>query len=350
MHPAGTAVDGIDPADAVQILPHGAEKQLWLAMRRTGIGGSDVSALVGMSRWEAPIELWEDKTGRVPLVDGYLSEEAEMGVLLEPVVRDRFARVHHVDVRLAGMFRSTRYPWMLANPDGLVVTSSGLEGYEGKTCGPWQAHEWGTADEPLVADHAELQAHWGMAVTGLPGWWVACLVAGQRNVYRYVARDDDIVADLVDISRHWWTTYVEGDVEPPADGSDAFTAYISKRYRVSSPGAVVEVDAEEFAELGRARQKLDQGEKDAKRDHNTLKNRVRRRLGEAEELRCGDKVLATWKPTRKFKYAEFAKEQPELAAKYRITTTVETTDVDRLAVEQPDIYAAYRSRVLQFNV
>lgn len=343
------AVDGIDPANALQILPPNTDRLLWLAMRRTGIGGSDVSALVGMSRWEAPIELWEDKTGRVPLTDGYLSEEAEMGTLLEPVVRDRFARVHNVEVRHAGMFRSTEYPWMLANPDGLVVTSTGLEGYEGKTCGPWQAHEWGTVDEPLVADHAELQAHWGMAVTGLPGWWVACLIAGQRNVYRYVPRDDAIVNDLVEISKHWWHTYVLGDAEPPADGSDACKAYISKRYRLASPGTSVEVDAEEFEELAGLRSKLLQAEKDATRDHDALKNRVRRHIGEAAALRSGDKVLATWDHTKKFKHAEFAKAEPELYAKYCVAKSVNVLDVDRLANEKPAIYRAYCSRVLSFN-
>lgn len=345
----GVAVDGIDPADALQIMSPSADRQLWLAMRRTGIGGSDVSALVGMSRWAAPIELWEDKTGRVPLVDDYLSEEAEMGVLLEPVVRARFARVHNLEVQLAGMFRSTQYPWMLANPDGLVVTAAGFEGYEGKTCGPWVAHEWGTVDEPLVADHAELQAHWGMAVTGLPGWWVACLVAGQRNVYRYVARDDAIVNDLVEISKHWWDTYVLGDVEPPADGSEACTEYISKRYRLATPKTSVEVDVEEFDELAGLRSKLLQAENDAKRDHNALKNRVRRYIGNASALCSGDKVLATWDHTKKFKCAEFAKAEPELYAKYLVSRELDVLDVERLAIEKPETYRAYLSRVLSFN-
>jgi putative phage-type endonuclease len=349
LHIPGTAVDGIDPADALQILPPNPDKQTWLAMRRTGIGGSDVSALVGMSRWEAPIELWEDKTGRVPLVDGYLSEEAEMGVLLEPVVRDRFARVHSLEVRLAGMFRSTAHPWMLANPDGLVVTADGLEGYEGKTCGPWQAHEWGSFDDPLVPDHAELQAHWGMAVTGLPGWWVACLIAGQHNVYRYVARDDAIVNDLVEISKDWWDTHVLGDVEPPPDGSDAYKEWVSKRYRASTADKSVEVDAEEFDDLVRQRQKLMQAEKDAVSDHEALKNRVRRTCGDAESVRSGPNVLATWKTTKKFKQAEFRKHEPEKAAKYTVPATVEFLDVKRLAADEPELYRAYLSRELRFT-
>lgn len=346
LHQPGVQIEGIDPADALQILPPDADEQVWLAMRRTGLGGSDASTLLGMNRMEAPIELWEDKTGRVPLVDGYLSEEAEMGKLLEPVVRARFARIHKFEVRLAGMFRSTRYPWMFANPDGLVVTDDGLEGYEGKTCSIWVGPQWGTPDEPLVADHAELQAQWCMAVTGLTGWWVACLIAGQRNVYRYVQRDEGLIADLVDVSKHWWETYVEGDIEPLADGSDAYTEHLRKRFR-SSNGAV-EVSAEEFDELARLRQKLDQAEKDAKRDNEQLKNLVRRKIGDAEELRCGDKVLATWKHVRKFKKAAFIKADPERAAKYTVTRSVDDIDLARLEADEPDIWRAYLTRELRF--
>ena len=222
----GVPVPGIHPADALQILPPGVDRQSWLAERRTGIGGSDVSALVGLSRWTSRVELWEDKTGRLPLVDE-ASEEAEMGTLLEPVVRDRFARVHQVRVDLCGMLRSQRWPWMLANPDGLITDKR--VGYEGKTCTIWKAHEWGDPDNPLVPDHAELQAQWCMAVTGWDAWWVACLIGGQRNVYRHVERDDELIGDLVEISREFWNRNVLDDAEPDVDGSRGCADFLKAR-------------------------------------------------------------------------------------------------------------------------
>ena len=340
---SGVPVDGIDPAHARQILAPNPNRLDWLAMRRTGLGGSDVSALVGLSRYTSPYELWEDKTGRSPLVSEALSEAAEMGILLEPVVRDRFARVHGVEVRQAGMLRSSQWPWMLANPDG--VCSDGY-GYEGKTCSLWLAHEWGGGDEPLVPDHAELQAQWGMAVTGLSGWWVAVLIGGQRNAYRLVERDEQIIADLVSISARFWHDHVLADVEPPVDGSPAVTALLTERYRVATPGASVEITAEERDALVVEREKARDAEKAAKADHEALKNRVRALLGDAEELTCSGRTVFTWKHTSKFSAAKFAEAHPELAKKYRKPATV--LDPDRLAADEPELYRAFCSRELRF--
>lgn len=36
----------------------------WLAIRRTGIGGSDAAAAVGLNPHMSALELWLDKTGR----------------------------------------------------------------------------------------------------------------------------------------------------------------------------------------------------------------------------------------------------------------------------------------------
>lgn len=339
-------VPGIDPANAHQILPPGANRDLWLAMRRTGLGGSDASGIVGLSRWTSPLEVWEDKTGRTPL-DNRTDEDreaAEMGVLLEPVVRDRFAERHGLDVAPTGMLQSARWPWMLANPDGLC---SDGHGYEGKTCTLWLAHEWGSDSDPLIPDHAELQAQWCMAVTGLDGWWVACLIGGQRNVYRHVSRDDGLIADLVSISRQWWEQHVLADQGPPVDGSAAVTALLTERFPRATAGTEVTIGIEDRDELLIARGKAAQAVKDAERELDAVKNRVRKLIGASERLVCDGKPVATWKHTSRFKAAEFAKAHPELAAEY--VTTVPAVDTDRLAVDHPDTYRRFCSRSLRFT-
>lgn len=340
----GVEIEGIDPADAVQILHPGANRYEWLLARRSGLGGSDASALVGLSDYTSPFELWEDKTGKLPLVDEQ-SEAAEMGTLLEPVIRDRFARVHELVVRPTGMLRSARFPWMLANPDG--ICSDGY-GYEGKTCSLWKAHEWGTEQDPLIPDHAELQAQWCMAVTGLAGWWVACLIGGQRNVSRFVQRDDDLIGDLVLISRDFWHNNVLADVQPPVDGGKACTALLTERYGLSDPGAeVVEIPAVVRDELVAERERATAAEKKAEKAHEAVKNRVRMLLGPSERLVCDDTTVWTWQHTDRFKHAAFRKACPELWAKYQKPATV--LDVDALATAEPEIYRQFCTRELRFT-
>ncbi|WP_165436510.1 YqaJ viral recombinase family protein [Amycolatopsis suaedae] len=333
----------IDASVAELVLPPGADRARWLAARRTGVGGSDVSTLVGLTRYTSPYELWLDKTGALPLVDDVPSEAAEMGQLLEPVVRDRFARVHHLAVTQVGTYRSREWPWMLANPDG--VCSDGA-GYEGKTCSHWVAHEWADGQ---TADHAELQAQWGMAVTGLSRWHVAVLIAGQRNEYRVIERDDELIGVLVDVSRRFWHDHVRAGVPPEWGGSDAATTYLKDRYSVGDIDSVVEIDAGDRDELAAERDKAAAALKAAEAVDAAVRNRVRGLLGDREQLVCGDQVVATWTNTGRFLPDRFMRDHPELVAAYTEPVTADVIDVDRLAADHPDIYRACRTRVLRFT-
>ena len=65
----------------------------WLKLRREGIGGSEVSTLLGMSNpdWGDVFTMWLDKTWQIPLDLNPPSEAAFWGHVLEPVVRKRAA-------------------------------------------------------------------------------------------------------------------------------------------------------------------------------------------------------------------------------------------------------------------
>jgi putative phage-type endonuclease len=60
----------------------------WLAARRTGIGGSDIAAILGLSPWRTPLDVYRDK------VDGAEQPETEAmrwGRLLEDVIAREYA-------------------------------------------------------------------------------------------------------------------------------------------------------------------------------------------------------------------------------------------------------------------
>lgn len=334
----------IDPAVAELILPSGADRHRWLATRRAGLGGSEVSTLVGLTRYESPYELWLDKTGQVPLVDEMPSEAAEMGTLLEPVVRARFASVHGLTVDLAGTYRSVQWPWMLANPDGLCSDGAG---YEGKTCNQWVGHEW---RDGQTADHAELQAQWGMAVTGLPAWHVAVLIGGQHNEYRLIERDDELISVLVDVSRRFWQAHVVAGEPPEWDGSDAAVRYLTDRYPIADVATIADIDLSERDEIARLREKTASAEKAAKADADALKNRVRALIGNAEQLMCGDALVATWRNSGQFSEKRFRADHPDLAQRYTRPVTADQIDTDALEHDHPDLHRTYRARRLDFKI
>ena len=40
------------------------ERDKWLAVRQSGIGGSDAAAAIGLNPYKSPLSLWMEKTGR----------------------------------------------------------------------------------------------------------------------------------------------------------------------------------------------------------------------------------------------------------------------------------------------
>ena len=53
-------------------------REEWLARRRSGIGGSDVAAVLGLSPWKSPRQVWLDKT--TDAVDDAVDEDLLAGM------------------------------------------------------------------------------------------------------------------------------------------------------------------------------------------------------------------------------------------------------------------------------
>lgn len=99
----------------------------WLEARKTGIGGSDAAAVLGMSPWKTNVELWEEKTGRRQ--DKDLSDDpcVQYGIQCEPFMREIFALdfpqytiSHEENVSL----KHPDFPYLRASLDGFLEDTS----------------------------------------------------------------------------------------------------------------------------------------------------------------------------------------------------------------------------------
>lgn len=193
----------------------------WLAVRRTGIGGSDAAAAVGLNPYMSPMELWLDKTGRSEGLPGPdpndTTSPTYWGTLLEPIVAASYTRVTGNRVRkINAVLRHPSIPWMLANIDREVVGTSDVQILECKTAGEHGARLWRDG----VPEYVELQVQHQMAVTGKTAAHVAVLLCGQALEVFRVDRDDALIARLIELEARFWR-YVESDTPPPADGSES---------------------------------------------------------------------------------------------------------------------------------
>ena len=70
------------------------DREEWLKVRESGIGGSEVATICGLNKWESAYTLWAKKTHRIEAPDLSGREPIEWGNRLEPVIIDKFADDH----------------------------------------------------------------------------------------------------------------------------------------------------------------------------------------------------------------------------------------------------------------
>jgi putative phage-type endonuclease len=110
----------------------------WLNYRKTGIGGSDAGAILGMNSWKTNVDLWEEKVGIREPADISDNPFVQYGKQAEDHIRALFA-LDYKDKYFVGSPKDIVYRkgCMFASLDGeLVRISDGKEGIlEIKTVG-----------------------------------------------------------------------------------------------------------------------------------------------------------------------------------------------------------------------
>ncbi|MFC9036842.1 YqaJ viral recombinase family protein [[Kitasatospora] papulosa] len=193
----------------------------WHAARAAGIGGSEIAAVMGISPYESRFSLWHRKRGLIAPVEE--SEEMYWGKVHEPGICARFAALHpELFVSMAPTYAAAEHPWMVANPDRLIVPAPGadhpVEIVEAKTAR--DDHGWGKTGTDEIPVHYRAQCIWYMRVLGVTRCHVAVLIAGSE--YReYVIEYDAAEADLMLAAGAEFMRTLRENERPDIDGHAA---------------------------------------------------------------------------------------------------------------------------------
>ncbi len=298
--------------------------QEWLEVRRSGIGGSDAAASLGLSFWKSPIELWEEKVlGKTqPKQD---SEPMRWGRLLEPVIRDEFAKRTGYEVSVCrSMLQAPQWPWMQANLDGLIeITGRGIGVFEVKTAAAFKDSEWGSNDDsqPRCPDAYALQVAHYLAVTGLEYAVICVLIGGNKLRWLTVERDVEFINSLVELERRFWQ-YVLTRMAPPVDGSTACAEMLSRKFPKSNNVSplILPTGADDWIQqYWQAK-----AEEDAAGDRKRLaENRLKEVMGEHEKAVSPGGCQVSWKTVQSCRIdtARLKKEEPAILERYASTTS-----------------------------
>lgn len=204
-----------------------------LEMRKTGWGGSEIGALLGVDPFSGPLDIFLRKTEEW---DTPPNPDIERGTFLEAGVADWYAH-RHPGVRLDGGMETLRHrtrPLVLATPDRLGVLD-GSHRLISIKCPRRAGDSWGDHGSQLVPERAVLQLQQEDAVLTSIGFIVdpvfhlAALVDGDLRVYE-VERDLELQGWLMDHGERWWAKHVVARVPPALDGSDAGHEWLKRRF------------------------------------------------------------------------------------------------------------------------
>lgn len=321
--------------NTVDVLPKARDRAEWLEQRRHGIGSSDASIIMGLSDYESPYTLWEQKTGRAPLdppVDPVTEELREWGNRLEPVIREAVGeRLGLNIVKTDQAWARKDYPWLRANLDGIVPGQEIT--FEFKNTSAFNRALW----DDQIPDHAEIQVHHTGLVTGWHDAVVAGLVGGNHLSVHRITLNPNILEMMWEAEQRFWHL-VETDTAPDVDWHQRTKEAMVTEWRQSRTTGTQEVTEDDARKWVEQYHQARADEKDAEKRKTEATNNLMKLMAGHDQIATGDTI---WAKTRRGKVSEkkLHAEKPDLYAKY---LTRPALDTDRLKQEHPDVYADYQ--------
>lgn len=276
----GLAATGYLRADPGGGPPVGNRHQAWLRLRRTGVGASEIAAVLGLSPHATRFSLWWQKR---EMWDIEQNEAMEWGLRSEPMLVEKFRELHPEWTVYRPpylVYRHQRRRFMLCSPDLFAEPRRGrLIPVELKTD---EGGQWGAAGTDVVPIHHYLQVVWQCAVLGMPRG-ILCRYAHKRFT-EYIIEVVNSPIDVPDLISHAYDFIqsIEDNQAPDyldIDGLTATTDALTRLYPTPEESVYEYIPKELIEEFDRLRTDA----KLAKQELARVKNQIRLILGTASE-------------------------------------------------------------------
>lgn len=280
------------------------------------LGGSDAAAILGISPWRSPLQVWLDKTqpAMPEITDPSRLAVLNRGKRMEPYVLDLLQEeTGLIVVRRNERYIDPEFGFMACEIDG---ESDAGENIEIKTVSPFKAKEWGEEQTDAIPVHYTAQAMHGLMVTGRDVCVFGVLIGGDDfRIYR-VERDEETIAAMREKEVRFWRENIEAMVPPPPATHADIEALFSR-----DTGGVVAADND----IARAVFELRALKTEAKENEartTAVMLAIKKAMGEAAMLTVDDKKAATWKTqsARRFDQKAFQAAHPDLFDQFTKTT------------------------------
>ena len=295
--------------------------------RACGLGGSDVAAVVGLSPYRGPLDVWAEKVGHPSAVRAD-SLHLRFGKHMEPFIASEYERLTgnkaHVYEEL---LCHPSHPHLYGHVDRLVTATgqscigrggeiSAKTVLECKTASAFSQADWGECWSDQVPAAYLAQCAWYMWLTGCEESHIAVLIGNSDFRIYCIKRDLELEQILIRAAQKFWDEHVlTGEPPIPKSRDEALRLFPS-----------ASTDIELVADLGmldklRRLKRLQTGHAEIADESNRLKDEITSAMGAAERITYGGETVATWKnikPSLRVDVARLRRERPELFNDYTL--------------------------------
>jgi putative phage-type endonuclease len=293
--------------EIVKITPDTPE---WLAERLSSIGASEVAAVLGLSKWQTPLSVYNSKMG-VP--SDFPEELSYVTHASEDVVAGWVTKFHPEFGTLEPGFmaRSTLAPWLHATFDRILLQPDGSRiPLQIKTGHQNAAKSW---DDGVPAEY-RIQEQLEMFVYGAQTARLVVMHGGRTFAHYVIERDNDFLENFViPITREFWRENVLAKVAPqPSTAAEAAAVWPANDEETVE---ATEADLQDWVTYGA----LKAAAKGIDAELATVVFRLQQTMKTASQMTYNGAPVFAWKeskPVSKFDTTRFKLEHARLAKKY----------------------------------
>jgi putative phage-type endonuclease len=295
-------------------------------LRAKSLGGSDIGALFGLSKYRSAVDVWMEKTGKevgirdsLPLRFGQFAEEfvaseyalatgASLATYDAAVIHPQYEYMNgHIDRFI--LDRDVA----LIGEDGRINASRILEC---KTANPFAQSDWGDPGSDQVPLSYLVQCVWYMMLTNIDRTDLAVLFGNADFRIYEITRDLELEQMVLERAVSFWEKHVVTDIPPTPKSESDFKTLFGK----STVSKSVEAPAE-TCELIKKLKSLNEQIESYEQEVSSIKQSIMGQMQDAEVLTFHGKTLATWKapkPSLRLDAKRLSEEHPDLAHQYQV--------------------------------
>jgi len=297
--------------------------------RASFLGGSDIGAILGVSKYRSAMDVWLEKMGKK--VDRKDSFALRFGSFAESFIANEYALLtgeQIVDHPL-GLVHPT-HPFCVGHIDRFVLNQPNLPLFDNdkklnakkllecKKANLYSQSDWGEAGTDAIPLPYLCQCLWYLGITNLPEIDVAVLLGGSDLRVYTITRDLELESAIFERAAFFWTEHVQKDIPPKPQSVADCQAFFQK----SNNGKSIEATPEVIALIQQLKALESQAQTDEEQ-MDAIKQALMQTMADAEVLTYLGKPVITWKTPK---------------PSYRI-------DTKRLTLEHPELVKAYQSPI-----